>query len=795
MVRIEVDGRSYAVREGTNLLEAVLSHAVDLPYFCWHPALGSVGACRQCAVVQYRDADDREGRLVMACMTPVAEGQRFSVAAEPASAFRASVIEWLMLNHPHDCPVCEEGGECHLQDMTEMTGHVVRRYRGRKRTFRNQWLGPLVNHEMNRCITCYRCTRFYGDYAGGRDLRALGSRDRMYFGRFESGTLESEFAGNLVEVCPTGVFTDRPFAAVYARKWDLATAPSLCTGCGAGCNTLPAESAGTLRRVQNRYHHEINGYFLCDRGRFGSGYVAGEARLRRVGRRVEAETFAEVTAEEGVADLAAALGAERLVAVGSPRASLEDNFLLRELVGAERFCTGLSDVHAATTEAALALLAAGPVAAATLPEIEAADAVLILGEDLPDTAPRTALAVRQAARVRSLELAEEIGLPVWQDAGVRRHGQLARSPILRVSPAATRLDDVCTATLDRPPEAVARIGAAIARGLAGTEAAEADGALADEAERAFVRSALEALRAAKRPLVVSGEGCQRVDVLRAAGAVAAALPAREQARLVLALERCNSAGVGLLGGGLSLSRALAEAADGATLVVLATDLFRLAPPERVRAALAGAARVVVLDELETDTAAAAHTVLPTASTVEATGTFVSSEGRAQRFFAVYPPAAPIRPARGWLADAARTLGRNDCGEGSLEALHERIAAQLPALAAVRDAAPGADYRGPAGTRIPRQSARASGRTALTAHRSVHVPQPPADAETPFVFTMEGSDRDAPAALVARFWAPGWNSVNALTRFQEEVAGPLRGGPSGVRLLRGDGAVAVPAAAS
>ena len=156
-------------------------------------------------------------------------------------AFRASVIEWLMTNHPHDCPVCEEGGECHLQDMTLMTGHIYRRYRFKKRTFRNQYLGPFLTHEMNRCIACYRCVRFYRDYAGGRDFDVFAVHHDVYFGRHEDGVLENEFSGNLAEVCPTGVFDDKPFAEFYNRKWDLRAAPSVCVHCGLGCNTTPNE--------------------------------------------------------------------------------------------------------------------------------------------------------------------------------------------------------------------------------------------------------------------------------------------------------------------------------------------------------------------------------------------------------------------------------------------------------------------------------------------------------------------------------------------------------------------------
>src|SRR5579884_1314878 len=169
---ILVDNQSFEVEPGRNLLQACLSLGFNLPYFCWHPAMGSVGACRQCAVKQFRDEKDTRGRLVMACMTPANDGTRISIEDPDARAFRSSITEWMMMNHPHDCPVCDEGGECHLQDMVVMTGHDYRRYRGHKRTFWNQDLGPFVNHEMNRCIQCYRCVRFYRDYAGGRDFDA-----------------------------------------------------------------------------------------------------------------------------------------------------------------------------------------------------------------------------------------------------------------------------------------------------------------------------------------------------------------------------------------------------------------------------------------------------------------------------------------------------------------------------------------------------------------------------------------------------------------------------------------------
>ncbi|MGH8455493.1 MAG: 2Fe-2S iron-sulfur cluster-binding protein, partial [Stenotrophobium sp.] len=281
MATIHIDGKSHEVNGSDNLLQACLSLGLDIPYFCWHPALGSVGACRQCAVKQFKDENDKLGRIVMSCMTPAANGTYISIADDEAKQFREAIVEFLMTNHPHDCPVCEEGGHCHLQDMTVMTGHHSRHYRFEKRTHQNQDLGPFIGHEMNRCISCYRCVRYYKDYAGGTDLGVYGTASNVYFGRVEDGTLESEFSGNLTEVCPTGVFTDKTHSERYNRKWDMQFAPSICSGCAVGCNISPGERYGEIRRIENRYNGEVNGYFLCDRGRFGYEFVSSERRIRQ----------------------------------------------------------------------------------------------------------------------------------------------------------------------------------------------------------------------------------------------------------------------------------------------------------------------------------------------------------------------------------------------------------------------------------------------------------------------------------------------------------------------------------
>ncbi|HEX6590452.1 MAG TPA: NADH-quinone oxidoreductase subunit NuoG, partial [Moraxellaceae bacterium] len=406
MATINVDGKQYEVDGADNLLQACLSLGLDIPYFCWHPALGSVGACRQCAVKQYANADDKRGRLVMSCMTQATNDMYIAIEDTEAKEFRESVVEWLMTNHPHDCPVCEEGGHCHLQDMTVMTGHSTRRYRFSKRTHQNQDLGPFINHEMNRCIACYRCVRYYKDYAGGTDLGVYGAHDNVYFGRVESGTLESEFSGNLTEVCPTGVFTDKTHSERYNRKWDMQFAPSICHGCASGCNISPGERYGELRRIENRYNGSVNQYFLCDRGRFGYGYVNSQDRPRQPLWQDRAAGRVDVLGGDAALDKVAdgLRKARRVIGIGSPRASLEANHALRELVGDKNYFAGVNADELQRLQLARDILQRG-VRTPTLREIEGYDAVFVLGEDLTQTAARVALAVRQSSKNKVIKMA------------------------------------------------------------------------------------------------------------------------------------------------------------------------------------------------------------------------------------------------------------------------------------------------------------------------------------------------------------------------------------------------------
>ena len=397
MPKLTIDNIEVEVPAGTNVLEAARKIGIVIPHFCYHPALGSVGACRLCAM---RFIDGPVKGVQMSCMVPAQDGMVVSTVDPEAARMRSLVIEWLMTNHPHDCPVCDEGGECLLQDYTVAGGHGIRRFRGKKRTFIPQHLGEFIEHEMNRCIECYRCVRFYQEFAGGTDFGVMGSARRVYFGRQKDGAFESPFSGNLVDICPTGVFTDKT-ARFRARYWDYEMAPSVCPHCSLGCATIPAARHRELLKTMARRNDAVNGWFICDRGRFSNSAVNDPARPR-----IPLVDGREASWDEALDALIIRLGEVlelygpgSIALVGSSRLSLEGNVVLARLA---EFCETDSLCFFADPEegdravAAVSLL--NKDNAASLGDVRDADCVAIVDCDLLEEGPMMALAVRQAWR-------------------------------------------------------------------------------------------------------------------------------------------------------------------------------------------------------------------------------------------------------------------------------------------------------------------------------------------------------------------------------------------------------------
>ncbi len=767
MPRIYIDKKPFDVPAGKNLLEACLSLGLDLPYFCWHPAMGSVGACRQCAVKVFRDAEDQRGKLVMSCMEPVRDDLYLSVSDPYASAFRTQVIEWLMTNHPHDCAVCDEGGSCHLQDMTVMTGHNYRRFRYRKRTYYNQYLGPFLHHEMNRCIQCYRCVRFYKDYAGGKDLDAFAAHDHVYFGRQSDGVLENEFSGNLAEVCPTGVFTDKTLREHYTRKWDLTMAPSVCQHCSAGCNTIAGERYGQLRQITNRFNEEVNGYFICDRGRFGYEFVNDFNRIRHP--LVRGHVPEAVGRPELFSRLSELLDRE-LIGIGSPRASLESNFALRELVGPEHFYQSVSALEAGMLQQILGFCRSSRVSIPSIRDMEQADAVLIIGEDVTNTAPRIALAIRQAVKRVPMEAGRSIGIPAWHDGANRELAQSDAGDLYIAYPVKGKLDELARETLYASPAEIAELGATIAAILEAPDAGPDPGTLAGRIAAG--------LRRAKKPLIISGTSLFHSGITEAAFRIAAAV----RGGLAYVVPESNSMGLAMTGAPSFQAIPAGQTGDRKpVLIILENDLYRHGPKEQADELYTGSG-VVSLDHLHHAGTNSSDIVIPVATFAEGDGTLINYEGRAQRFFQVFKPEGDdIRESWRWL-ERIRQLRQGTVTESTrtIAELQEELVRTWPQFAGIERMIP-EDFS-IAGQKIPREPHRYSGRTAMQAHYQVSEPKPPEDPDSPLSFTMEGFRGIPPAPLTPYFWSPGWNSPQAVNKYQVEIGGPLHGFHAGLRLL-------------
>ena len=613
MPKLIIDNREVTVPEGTNVLEAAQALDIVIPHFCYHEALGAVGSCRLCAM---KFLEGPVEGIQMACMIEAEDGMVVSTVDEEAAELRSHVIEWAMTNHPHDCPVCDEGGECQLQDMTVAGGHSRRRYRGPKQTYINQELGPFIQQEKNRCITCYRCVRTYRDYCGGTDFGVFGSRNRVCFGRFQDGRLESPFSGNLVDVCPTGVFTNKVFR-FKSRPWDLQEAPSICPHCSLGCSTIPGGRYRELQRVKPGINRETNGFFICDRGRFGYDHVNHPERPRqaRVDGQQATMDAALAAAEQRIRQMVEQHGPDSVAFVGSARASLEANSLLAQWAERSGSAKLLFETHRERDRSARILADRLGERACSLAELQQSDLLLLIGADLIAEGPMAALAVRQAAR-----------------AGAR---------VVVIDPRP--IDLPCSYT--HLPIDPARLAALLdALGTRNTAALT-------DTEREHLQPLFEQLDASNTPVLLGG-----VDLLGSHGVnqlLDAAVALDNDTRPVRV--------VGLLGGPNSYGGALLtksprdfdalvdDIQEGTVkaLVCLESDPYRECfDPARVQAALGRLELLVSFDCTPNLAAQRADIFLPSRPVAETSGSFINFEGRLQAFEQVIEPGLPIRETGG-----------------------------------------------------------------------------------------------------------------------------------------------------
>jgi NADH-quinone oxidoreductase subunit G len=631
MPKLIIDDREIEVAPGTKVIEAAEKLGIMIPRFCYHPALGSVGACRVCAV---KFLQGPFKGVQMSCMVAAQDGMVVSTTDKEAVAFRKYVIEWLMLSHPHDCPVCDEGGHCLLQDMTVSGGHGIRRYLGKKRTYTDQYLGPLLQHEMNRCIHCYRCARFYQEFSGYRDLGVMQSANQTYFGRFEDGVLESPFSGNLSDICPTGVYTDKP-ARFFGRRWDFERSPSLCISCSLGCHTVVSCRYRKVVRQEARFSNSVNGYFICDRGRYGFFYADLEQRPRRAmidGEAVAVDQAVNVL-KQRLETIMNKAGKAAVACAGSTRSSLETLAMLKrasQVNGWSAPAYFVDTASARRVKSAVARLE--PDLMVSLREIESADFVLMVGADAVNEAPMLAPAMRQARR-NSATIAVIDPRPVFLPFAFEHlpakleelDGYLAAVIKAAIDPAA----------LEEQEETTRKFFAALP---------EIEPVTRLQPEK--ISALAEKLRTSQRPVIVCGTDAVRRQTPALAADVTLLLQAAgKQAGLFYLVPGANAFAAGLLSDNTDSFETLVEDIEKDSIkgliLVESNPLWKFPDRQRLEKALARLELMVVMDYLNSETAQKAHIFLPTTTLYESGGIYLNQEARVQMAQPAYRGGASI----------------------------------------------------------------------------------------------------------------------------------------------------------
>ena len=325
MVNLTIEGRPVSVPEGTSILEAAKTAGILIPHYCYHPSLPVAGNCRMCLVEV-----EKMPKLAPSCATAAAEGQVVHVHTDKALEARKGVLELLLINHPLDCPICDQSGECELQDYTYQEGRAEGRLRDPKRFNPMEDFGGDVLYVTNRCILCTRCVRFMDDVAHDPVLNVSDRGDRAVIGKFEGQDLTHPWASNVIDLCPVGALLSKDFLN-KARSWDLDRSASICPNCSQGCNMIVETRDNQVVRLRPRTNDDVNKYFLCDHGRLNYRWMN---RQDRVSQPLVRQNGILATADWEIALRSAAqlLAGKRAFVLASPNLSNETLFLLRRLV-------------------------------------------------------------------------------------------------------------------------------------------------------------------------------------------------------------------------------------------------------------------------------------------------------------------------------------------------------------------------------------------------------------------------------------------------------------------------------
>lgn len=630
MIEIEIDGKSLQVAEGSTIMDAAHEAGTYIPHFCYHKKLSIAANCRMC-LVQVEKAP----KPLPACATPVANGMKVFTHSELATKAQKGVMEFLLINHPLDCPICDQGGECQLQDLAVGYGSSASRYQEEKRVVFNKNLGPLVNTDMTRCIHCTRCVRFTQEIAGEMEMGQAKRGEHSEIMPFIEKTVDSELSGNIIDLCPVGALTSKPFRFA-ARTWELARRKSVAPHDGLGSNLIVQVKHDKVLRVLPLENEDINECWLSDKDRFSYEALNSEERLtkpmvKQGGQWQEADWGVALDyIAHALKDVVKNHGADAVATLVSPQSTLEEMFLAQKL--ARELGSHNVDFRLRQSDFSLDGKRAGtPWLGMKVAEFSKLDRVLVVGSFMRKDHPLLAQRLRQSAK---------------RGAQVSLIHSIDDDQLIKGALRATAL-----------PSQLPQLLAEVVKAVAAAKGAAVDAALSGVSVSAAAQKIADSLVSGSNSGVFLGNFAQQHPQASTLEALAQQLAKLLGGKAGVLGEAANSVGGYVAkavptGNGLNAAQMFAQPRKAYLLFNTEPELDS-ADGAQALAALNGAAMVAVFSAFKSEAALAyADVLLPISPFTETSGTFVNTEGRVQSFNAVAKAQGETRP--GW--KVLRVLG-------------------------------------------------------------------------------------------------------------------------------------------
>jgi NADH-quinone oxidoreductase subunit G len=633
MASIEIDGKTLEAENGKMIIEVADEAGIYIPRFCYHKKLSVAANCRMCLVEV-----ENSRKPVPACATPITNGMKVLTKSEEALRSQRAVMEFLLINHPLDCPICDQGGECELQDLSMGFGYDSSEYKESKRSFHDDDLGPLIATEMTRCIQCTRCVRFGEEVAGLRELGATSRGEMMQIGTYVKHSMTSEVSGNIIDLCPVGALTSKPFRFT-ARAWELNQHEGIAPHDCLGSNVYMHVRRGELMRVVPKENEAINETWLSDRDRYSYLGLNSEARasLPRIKKNGQWETVdwqsALQFAAEGISRLIKQHNPEQIAAFASPSSTLEEFYLLQKLMrelGSNNIDYRIQQVDFRDQDNQAPI----PANSLKYADLENQQSILLLGCNIDREVPLAGVRVRKAFRNGAKIYAiNPVDYEYHFDVSAKLIVPAKEMPLQLAKLVLAMTDDV--SQLPEPAQKLLlglkpdETSLAIAKTLNQPDAAIVTGALCENhPDASLLRSLVNLLTEHSKVKVV-----RLTTGANSAGAcLAGMLPHR------------TTAGKAVDSPGLDIQAALAAKLKG--YILLGVDpTFDFANPYRARQSMLGAEFVVLLSAFQNEAMQDYVDVsLPIAPYAETSGTYINVDGTRQTVKGALPPHGEARPA-------------------------------------------------------------------------------------------------------------------------------------------------------